>query len=812
MNWKNIRLVFLREVRDQLRDRRTLFIITILPVLMYPLLGLGIVEMMLTFGEQRHTVVVLNDQELPAVPSLLDEQGFAIQWFEGGADDAPSLRVVRESGAEGSNKTPLRPGEASPEQLIEAARSLASMFRSVHGQDTHEELNLVQQRASGRIRAQDLKLKDAQEELNRRFAQSGIQVLVMIPPGYQKSLHQLEEMVRNQSSGNGAAGFPPILVVSNGADDKSAVAFARVRGALLRWENAIRENTFAAASLPVELQSPGRFAWLEIARAEQVSASVWSKLFPAMLVIMSLTGAFYTAIDLGAGEKERGTMETLLISPARRVEIVLGKFLTIILFSIGTAILNLLSMGITGQQMVKSFGSGLTETVRLELPGMQSLLWMVILLIPLAAFFSALCLALATFARSTKEGQYYLTPLLMVVMGLTMFCLSPSVEMTPLYSVLPVVNVALLLRGLLLDSPQSVGLVVYAIPVLVSSLGYAMLALWWAIDLYSREDVLFREAEKFDLRSWITSLIRTKDAVPAFPEAVFCFVLILMLHFAAMTWLTPDISGPNSGRLILRTIVVQQLVMVACPAVFMGLLLTTSPRATFRLRKPKLISMLLAVGMAVFAFPLSYEFSHFLVAQRVFPELPQHVREAMSRIQSGHEPLWLLVVVYALTPAICEELAFRGFILSGLARGGRLAIAIVISSMMFGIIHMIPQQAFNAALLGLLLGLLAVYSRSLFPTITFHLCFNAIATLQTRASGIEGFMVPFCWKDESGAIRFHGWFLLPAGCFLLFSIVHMIRTVIREQDLKRRGIIAAYSEEPVDSNLLYSQQPLPSAH
>ena len=71
-------------------------------------------------------------------------------------------------------------------------------------------------------------------------------------------------------------------------------------------------------------------------------------LFPFLLVMMSLTGAFYPAVDLCAGEKERGTMETLLISPASRAEIVLGKFLTVMLASVMTAVLNLVSMGLTG--------------------------------------------------------------------------------------------------------------------------------------------------------------------------------------------------------------------------------------------------------------------------------------------------------------------------------------------------------------------------------------------------------------------------------------------------------------------------------
>ena len=271
-------------------------------------------------------------------------------------------------------------------------------------------------------------------------------------------------------------------------------------------------------------------------------------MFPALLVIMALTGAFYPAIDLGAGEKERGTMETLLISPARRIELVLGKFATIMLFSVATAVLNLFSMGLTGQQMASGIGRGVADTISLEFPGFVPLMWMVILLLPLSALFSSLCLALATFARSTKEGQYYLTPLLMIVMGLTMFCLSPAVEMTPLYSVLPVVNVTLLLKGLLLNAPGSGNLVVFAVPVLISSIGYSMLSLWWAIELYNSEDVLFREAEKFDLRLWFRQMLRTKDAVPAFPEAVFCFILILMLQFVAMKYMATDLSAPDPGQ------------------------------------------------------------------------------------------------------------------------------------------------------------------------------------------------------------------------------------------------------------------------
>ena len=830
MSWKNIKLIFLREVRDQLRDRRTLFMITILPVLLYPMLGLGIVEMMLTFSEQQRVVVVLNADDLPRSPSLLDDRGIQEVWFERGKEDTSRLRVLAERGSTSTIATEvaitsgeaadpaaaparqLRHGERTDSELLAAAHQLAEQIQQLHGLAAETPSAATFQPADklqpvtalplseGRIE----KLNKLQDQISQRFGESGFQVLVVVPQGYAASIESMQNQIRERSTSADASGtltaiVPPVLVIRNSADDKSLSAFLRVEQSLQNWEDAVRESSFEKATLPLELQHPARLAWIEVAREEQVAASVWSKLFPALLVIMALTGAFYPAIDLGAGEKERGTMETLLISPAKRVELVLGKFLTIMLFSVATAILNLLSMGLTGQQMASVVGAGVSNSVSLEFPGPEPLMWLVILLLPLSALFSAVCLALATFARSTKEGQYYLTPLLMVVMGLTMFCLSPAVEMTPLYSVIPVVNVALLLKGLLLNAPGSESLVVYAVPVLISSIGYSMVALWWAIELYNSEDVLFREAEKFDLRLWFRQMLRTKDAVPAFPEAVFCFILILMLQFVAMTYMKPDLTITDVGRAMMRLTVIQQLTTIACPAVFMGILLTTSLRATFRLRMPSWHAVAIGIGLAVVAHPLSFELAQFLVGHQVFPEPPESIRNALSMMKTGEQPAWLLLMVFAVTPAICEELAFRGFILSGLARGGRLAIAVGISSLMFGIIHMIPQQAFNAALLGLVLGLLAIYSRSIFPAMAFHFCNTAIATVHASEAGRIAADGVFFSRDAEGSLRYETPLLVLCGVACALLLLHMIKVVIHQQDQKRRGLIPGFGESRDES-------------
>ena len=475
-------------------------------------------------------------------------------------------------------------------------------------------------------------------------------------------------------------------------------------------------------------------AEVDLAAKEQLSANLWSKLFPAILVIMSLTGAFYPAIDLCAGEKERGTMETLLICPASRTEIVLGKFLTVMMFSVTTALLNLSSLGFTGKYMASLAGSGqLARLGNISLPPISALVWVFVMLLPLSALFSALCLSFATFARSSKEGQYYLMPLLMVTMGLTVFCLSPAVELQPFYSVMPVMGPALLLKGLLKGQDPSGELILYAAPVLMTSLGYSLIALWWAIDQFASEDVLYREAERFDLRLWIRHLLRDKEPTPTFSEAVFCFVLIMFLQFAALRVMQStmaNVTGEQHSVVMLQVLIIQQLTIIATPALFMGVLLVANLRKTFLLYVPRLHHLILAMLLAVTLHPLSLALS--AATQWFFPPLPKQVTDVLAAVSTESIPTWLALLAFALAPGVCEEVAFRGFLLSGFRRTGRTVLAITLSSLLFGVMHLIPQQVFNAALLGLVLGYLAVRSESLLPGIVFHFCYNSLEVLRHR--------------------------------------------------------------------------------
>jgi sodium transport system permease protein len=167
---------------------------------------------------------------------------------------------------------------------------------------------------------------------------------------------------------------------------------------------------------------------------------------------------------------------------------------------------------------------------------------------------------------------------------------------------------------------------------------------------------------------------------------------------------------------------IQQVAIVASPALLMGVMLTNSMRDTFRLHLPNWRFIAVGFVLPLTLMPLSVTLAGQL--EWFFPPLPESIQKALMLMSTDKVPLWLTLCGFAVAPAICEELAFRGFILSGFMRSRRTWLAIGLSSIAFGAMHMIPQQVFNAALLGLVLGLLAVRSNSLWPGVLFHFLFN----------------------------------------------------------------------------------------
>jgi sodium transport system permease protein len=769
---RNVGLIFARELRDQLRDRRTMFMLLVLPILLYPAMVIGMLQMQSLFQEEARTIVILGNEDLPESPALLEGAHFAQRFFKEKPADARLLKLVLESPA----ANPNQPGGANGgdglsdeerENLLNKARELAELTRRLLRLKVEEDVTEDDQKSHA--------LVALEEEAATKFANFPADLVVAIPPGFDRFVEAYTTREHPPEGLKLTDNDWPLVVYST-ANDRSRIAHRRMTEILWQYRGELMQLREQNLNLPPQyldplferrIRDPDVINVEDVARTEQRSANNLSRFVPVLLILMTLTGAFYPAIDLGAGEKERGTMETLLISPAARSEIVLGKFFTIMLFAITMAICNIASMGLTGFFLVTfSSPSQVDRILDLSLPPVSSFVVMGVMMIPLAALFSALSLALATFAKSTKEGQYYLTPLMIVVMGLGVFCMSPGVELTPFNSVIPVVGLGLLIKSLILSSIIDVDVYVYLLPVLLTSIGYSMIGLWWAIEQFHREEVLFRESERFSFKQWLHHLLREKEELPTSGEAVFCFILIMVIQFFSIGTFQKLLTDPNVSRgdAVLMTLLITQIAVIASPALFMGILITSNIRRTLRLHWPRWKWLAMAIVLPLLLQPLAGTLQQML-SDWFFPDLPPGVKEALAPMSDPSIPLLKVIAIMALLPAICEELAFRGFILSGFARNGRTTVAIIFSALLFGVMHMIPQQVFNAFLLGLVLALLALRSGSLLPGVVFHFVNNAMGVLTQR----------FQDAFEAGSVS---WLATVEGDELVFSWLTLIVCLI----------------------------------
>ena len=143
--------------------------------------------------------------------------------------------------------------------------------------------------------------------------------------------------------------IPRPKIIYTAANERSLMACDRLALVLDRWTGEVGKTNLVAGGMPAQAVRPFEVDFVNLAgESASKSTNIWSRMLPVLLLLWAMTGAFYPAVDLCAGEKERGTLETLLSSPAERSEIVLGKLLTIMAFSMITAALNLVCAGVIG--------------------------------------------------------------------------------------------------------------------------------------------------------------------------------------------------------------------------------------------------------------------------------------------------------------------------------------------------------------------------------------------------------------------------------------------------------------------------------
>jgi ABC-2 type transport system permease protein/sodium transport system permease protein len=222
---------------------------------------------------------------------------------------------------------------------------------------------------------------------------------------------------------------------------------------------------------------------------EQTAGRSLAVFVPLVLILMTVTGAVYPAIDLTAGERERGTLELLIAAPVPRVSLLFGKYAAVVSVAVLTALMNLGSMTLC-LLFIDLFRHGIVEQV--FGPGgirVLTLLEILIIILVFAAFFSAVLLVLTSFARSFKEAQAYLIPLMVVAIVPGILGLVPDLSMSSPLAIVPLLNIVLLSRDLLEGHADPVSAVV----VVICTAVYAILALTLAARVFGAEGVLYTE-------------------------------------------------------------------------------------------------------------------------------------------------------------------------------------------------------------------------------------------------------------------------------------------------------------------------------
>lgn len=747
MKWPNVKLIFNRELRDQLRDRRTLFTVVVMPIVLYPLMGMAMLQVAQFMREYPAKIWIIGNDNLPQSPSLVENNQI-------------NGSLVSESESE-----LLQLSLALPED--DELKKLVSQFRE--SPNSSAAAGLVDQLI--------------QAEMKER----GLDVAVVVPSKFS---------VPDDLSAEGDAAVvaranspPKIYIFQNSASDQSRIGAQRIKSVIDRWQKKVIKQRLADNGISPEMVSSIQVVDADVADKQSKQTAIWSKLFPFIIMVWSLTGAFYPAIDLCAGEKERGTFETLLSSPAARSEIAIGKLLTVMSFSVTTALLNLISMAFTGLFVASRMG-GMPGGMGLGVPPLESVGWLLLALIPISALFSAIALAAAAFARSSKEGQYYLVPLMMISMPLMMIPMMPSIKLDFGTSLIPVTGLMLFLRGLI--EGQYAECIRFGGPVCIVTFACCWFAVRWVVHQFNSESVLFRPSERFGVGTWFRYVLREREELPSFANAILCAMVILVAKF----FIGFAVSAPQDFFDFARTTVIILAATIAVPGIIMALLLTRSPGKALKLNMCSPAAACAAVLIAIMLNPLFTWFTSLVMI--VYPPSGDmfQLQDTVANILGTAPNIFAILAVFALAPAICEELAFRGFILSGMQSLRNKWQAILLTSVLFGIAHGVLQQSMITSVVGVVIAIIAVQTKSIFPCMLFHLTHNSMTVLLSSAKArvVESTSLDlFLTSTNSGVYQYSvvpGLFMTAFGIVLL---VWMLRLNLPEPPLVTEAVRNAFS-------------------
>ncbi len=461
------------------------------------------------------------------------------------------------------------------------------------------------------------------------------------------------------------------------------------------------------------------------------------------LMMMALLGVIYPALDAVTGERERQTLEPLLMTQAERSELFAGKLLTVASTSYISVLLTL--GGFFLSQFFQDRVLQLKAVMGVDFPFYASFPWpcfvvTALVMLPLCVTLAAAALMFASHAKTVQQGQGYFFPLMLVALLPLPVVLLGDIHLNGPIAAMPFFNAVVAFNDILSGYVNFLWLGVTAIV----SVGFCLLVIMLASPLLAREDLLFG-VEDSPARRFAAGDYRR--------ELFFLFVVVFLLMFYGSQVLVVYLK--------LWGVALTQILIVLLPAlVFVHYWLRLPLSSVVNLSPPRggAATILAVILLAPFTVSLA---TLFVYLQSKFIAGSETMNEIMSKtLGIGSQPVFVLVLVLGVLPGLCEEFLFRGVALSLLPSRFSQNKRIAIIGTLFGAFHLSILRFCPTAILGALLTFVRLRSGSLWPAMILHCLHNSISVLMAKFIVGE----PQPWMFAAGLVSgLFGMWILVVG-------------------------------------------------
>ncbi|MEE2900116.1 MAG: ABC transporter permease subunit [Gemmatimonadota bacterium] len=549
--------------------------------------------------------------------------------------------------------------------------------------------------------------------------------------------------------------LPTLRLRYRAQSDFSRNASNRLSARIVELRSQLRDSLYRSRGFPIMLEQIAFVETENTASAEKEGGALLGLALTPFLLLLMLTGGSIMAVDAISGEKERGTLETLLTTAAARSDIVKAKLMGIIAVGIAVAVINILNLLVYVVLGVVD----LPENFAVALSAVDLVL-LLVLFLPLTVLISSSLLLLSGYAKSYKEYQIYFFPLFLVFLVPSLAGMLPGMELRSVIALVPIAGIGVAVREIMVAQYDWLFLML----AFTSTGGAAV----WAARLTERTLSTERLISQSDLDE--------ADLVggPAlFPRHVLRWFGVMWVIFLIVSlWFGEDLG-------------VRGQILVNLVFIFLGgsLLMVRryglDPRTAFALRPVHPLVWLAVLIGAPAGYIVGIGLAG-LVDTYVFP-VPQNVLEAFGDTLLGDEmPLWQLLFFLTIMPGILEELAFRGVLLHGLRKTfGPVGMCLVVGAI-FGIFHVSLFRLVPTAYLGMIFAAVVLLTGSIFPVMLWHFANNAIGLVPAHMG----------WVTEDTVLPWWGYALGLLGLLVSFGIIWIVRTPYPDLKKKRPDAFA----------------------